>query len=130
MKWLGGIAIVVLSFFISLWIMNYFSPPCPQGERVALRGPYQKFPAPGVAYIASLPSWDALSDSSDNPTRSNVAVCESNRLLGPTHSIHQEIAEKGQGRFSHWKAVGFVFSSTDNSDPNLNGRQYWAVRPN
>ena len=50
------------------------------------------------------------------------------RALGPAHTGAGDVATKGQGKFSH-SGVGFYFSSSDNSDPNTNGHNYWAVRP-
>lgn len=127
MKWLLGAGVVATSFFFSLWTMNYFDPLCPKGEITLLNRPFQKFG--GTAYIALAPLFDNLSDSSNAPFRSNALVCEDDRPLGPGHSPHTDIGAKGKGRFSHWKDIGFVFSTSDNSDPNANGRTYWAVRP-
>jgi pectate lyase len=47
--------------------------------------------------------------------------------MGPAHSFHQEIRESGRGRFSHW-GTDLLFSTSDNSDPNTNGRSYQAIR--
>jgi hypothetical protein len=128
-RWIFAICIVVASFFVSLWTMNYFSPLCPQGTTLGVRGPFQKFGSSNKAYVAPLPTLDGISDSSDFPIRSDALLCEDNRLLGPAHSVHVDIGAKGQGRFSHWKDVGIIFSTTDGSDPNSNGRQYWVIRP-
>jgi len=46
--------------------------------------------------------------------------------LGPAHTFHAEIVKNGSGRFSHYEN-DVVFSSSDNSDPNLNGRVYALV---
>jgi hypothetical protein len=123
---LYGLAIVAASFFISLWTMDYVSPLCPQGEAVALKGPFSK---QGMfSYFAVAPPLGGLSDTVDAPKRSPLLICENNRVLGPSHTQHGDIAAKGGGRFSHW-GPGFYFSSSDNSDPNANGRNYWAVKP-
>ena len=126
MKWLYALGIVIASFFIALWAMNYLSPLCPQGRTVALSKPFQK--GEGASYYSAAPALVGISDSIETPLRSNVLVCENNRLLGPAHVGHAEVASKGGGRFSHWGA-GVVFSASDNSDPNVNGRSYWAVQP-
>jgi hypothetical protein len=120
-----GLAIVVTSFFISLWTMNYISPPCPQ-EAVTLKGNFIKQGA--LSFYAAVPPMSSLSDTVEAPKRSPFLVCENNRVLGPAHSSHGEIATKGGGRFSH-AGQGFYFSSSDNSDPNTNGRTYLIVRP-
>jgi hypothetical protein len=124
MKWLYALGIVAISFFASLWTMNYISPPCPQGRAIALSKPFQKWG--GLSYFAAAPDLAGLSDSTETPLRSNILVCENNRALGPAYSQHADIATNSGGSFSHWGA-GFVFSSTDGSDPTGNGRKYWAV---
>jgi hypothetical protein len=108
--------------------MDYLSPLCPEGGRLRLTGPFQKFGSFAFGYIAATPALDSVSDSPEAPMRSNTTVCEDNRMLGPGHSVHRDIGTKGQGRFSHWKDLGIVFSASDNSDPNTNGRSYWAVQ--
>ncbi len=62
-------------------------------------------------------------DSVDSPTRSSLRIYENGAPLGPAHSIHQDIMMKGGGRFSHWH-TDLRFSATDNSDPQINGRNY------
>ena len=43
--------------------------------------------------------------------------------LGPSGSPFEGIAEQGRGRFRHYKKR-LLFSTSDNSDPNANGRAY------
>ncbi|MCP5143943.1 MAG: class I SAM-dependent methyltransferase [Gammaproteobacteria bacterium] len=78
-----------------------------------------------MAYIESYCPADTL----DAPTRSRLCVFEDGLPLGPAHSMHADIRESGSGRFSHWDggATGLsclFFSSSDNSNPNTNGRRY------
>lgn len=120
----GAFAIVLASFFATLVLMNYLSPLCPQGETVLLNAPFAK-QGPLWFYTAA-PQLSGLSDTAEAPTRSPAVVCENNRPLGPAHTQHGEIAAKGSGRFSH-TGLGFYFSSSDNSDPNTNGRSYRVV---
>ena len=63
------------------------------------------------------------SDGVDKPRTSRLVVKEDGKPLGPAHSLHADIAETGGGRFSHWDSW-VVFSSSDNSDPRENGRNY------
>ena len=63
------------------------------------------------------------SDSMSDPAISSVRLTEGPRPLGPPHSLHQDIIEKGGGRFSNWNNW-LVFSASDNSDPRTNGRSY------
>ena len=123
---LFGLAIVIASFFISLWTMDYIFPPCPDGETLALKEPFRKQGA--LWFFADAPSLSGESDTAEAPKRSPFLVCENDRALGPGHTQHGDIATKGGGRFSH-AGSGFYFSSSDNSDPNTNGRNYWVVRP-
>jgi hypothetical protein len=122
---IGAFAIVLVSFFGTLFLLEYFAPSCPQGTAVDFKPPFQKVGS-GFAYVATIPSLEDRSDSAAAPARSNFLVCENGRRLGPPHSVHAEIAAKGNGRFSHWTS-SFIFSASDNSDPNTNGRRYWAV---
>ncbi|MBJ7413855.1 MAG: methyltransferase domain-containing protein [Niveispirillum sp.] len=61
----------------------------------------------------------------DSPVgnRSNTVLLEDGKPLGPAHALHQDIAQKGRGAFSHWQQ-GLWFSTSDNSNPNNNGREY------
>lgn len=67
--------------------------------------------------------------------RSDILLYEDGKLLGPGHAPHYHVAVLGLGRYAHWKGDNkdmrpvFVFSSSDNTDPNTNGRTYWAERP-
>ena len=69
----------------------------------------------------------------DDPTvergNSPVMIYEDGKRLGPAHSNFADISKLGHGRFSYWTGQGFVFSTSDGSDPNSNGRRYWAVVP-
>jgi len=62
-------------------------------------------------------------DSNESPTASSLRLIEQGVQIGIPHSLHAEIAEVGQGRFSHW-GNDLVLSSSDNSDPRTNGRSY------
>jgi hypothetical protein len=64
-------------------------------------------------------------EAKDSP----FVVYENDQPLGPAHAIHHEIETLGMGRFSHWKDLGIVFSTSDNSDPRTNERDYWVVLP-
>jgi hypothetical protein len=122
----AAFAVVLVSFYLTLFSLDYFAPPCPGGQAFELKGPFQKI-GTGSAFAAAAPSLENSSDSATEPTRSKFLVCENNHVLGPPHTPHQEIINKGKGRFSHFSGAGFTFSASDNSDPNTNGRRYWAV---
>jgi hypothetical protein len=61
--------------------------------------------------------------------RSTAYLCEGDLPLGPAHAQHGEIDTLGRGSFSHYSTYGFIFSTSDNSDPNKNGRTYMAIQP-
>jgi FkbM family methyltransferase len=73
-----------------------------------------RFPQPA-------PAGDAI-DRADAAT----IVMEDDRALGPGHSLHEDIRTIGRGRFSHW-GPGLYLSTSDNSNPNTNGRCYTAI---
>jgi hypothetical protein len=57
-------------------------------------------------------------------------MLEDGKPLGPAHALHHSIARDGGGRYSHWAGNTLLFSASDNSDPNANGRSYsieWTV---
>jgi 2-polyprenyl-6-hydroxyphenyl methylase/3-demethylubiquinone-9 3-methyltransferase len=86
------------------------------------RGRMWQIPAPHLS---------ALADSDGDPGgqhRSPVFVFEDDRQLALPHSLHDDIARRGAGRFSHWGDY-IYFSTSDGSDPNRNGRLYRLVYP-
>ena len=101
------------------------------GVKFPLRRPFVQFLSSGFAATAPDDLFANLADLADNNRRSTIELYENDKLLGPAHSDHADIAKVGLGRFSHWNNNGalFVFSSSDNSDPQTNGRAYWAVLP-
>jgi hypothetical protein len=125
LKGVGAFAIVLVSFFGTFFFLEYLAPSCPQGTAVEFKPPFQMVGS-GFAYFATVPTLEGRADNDATPTRSAFLVCENGHRLGPPHTVHGDIIAKGKGRFSHW-LFGFIFSASDNSDPNTNGRRYWAV---
>jgi hypothetical protein len=64
-------------------------------------------------------------DSPEASTSSTI-ILEDDRVLGPAHSLHDDIRTQGRGRFSHWRSE-IYFSTPDGTDPNTNGRCYTAI---
>lgn len=64
----------------------------------------------------------------DRMERSRLMLLENGKPL-KAHQAHAAIHREGLGRFSHWGAQGLLFSSSDNSDPRTNGREYKVVYP-
>jgi hypothetical protein len=64
-------------------------------------------------------------DTYYDTTRSRVRLSENGQRLGPPHSLHAHIREQGNGLYSHWAPPHYMlFSTSDNSDPNTNGKTY------
>jgi hypothetical protein len=96
---------------------------------VQLMRPFERHGPAASSLDASVRRYSALADDEENPNskRSPFVIYENGVQLGPGHSNYSEIFNLGRGRFAHWASQGFVFSASDNSDPNTNGRYYWAV---
>jgi hypothetical protein len=128
-------AAVVIAIYLSLalWLKYSYVDLRPKGQEVVLLiRPFERFGTSRIGVIAR--NWIPAikfddADSADNNNRSPMVVYENQRLLGPAHSVHADIAQIGMGRYSHWVGQGFVLSASDNTDPNLNGRAYWAALP-
>jgi hypothetical protein len=87
----------------------------------------------GLAYLAPLDVgersfYSVLFDASNSPVRSKLTLFENGVPLGPAHSLHQEIRQRGLGRYSHW-GNSVIFSTSDRSDPRSNGRTYAIETP-
>ena len=125
---------IVAYFSLAARSIHSYVDFTPKGKIVfRIYRPYEKFGDSKLAAIAhewtQVGSLNDIADSADNNQRSPILIYEDDRLLGPPHSEHADIANLGMGRYSHWKGQGYVFSASDNSDPNLNRRSYWVVIP-
>jgi SAM-dependent methyltransferase len=80
-------------------------------------------PGGGHCWIARAPAGTPPGDGIDDNDRSQVKLLEDGVPLGPLHSHHADIRSFGQGRFSHW-GDSLLLSTSDNSDPRVNGRVY------
>lgn len=85
-----------------------------------LTGPF--LPVGGVAWKATQKS-ATLADTPDAPRRSTLLLWEDNAPLAYPHGRIHDIVEYGHGRYSHGND-GIIFSTSDNSDPNTNGKKY------
>jgi hypothetical protein len=132
------IALMAVYLMIAGWLkITYVSPfeskaePAVAGQKFLLRRPFVRFL--GSDFSVSVPDerFAELADTVDNDYRSNIEIYEDGRKLGPAHSVHADVAKIGHGLFSHWRfnSAIFLFSSSDNSDPQTNGRAYWVVKP-
>ncbi|QIG92798.1 hypothetical protein [Bradyrhizobium sp. 6(2017)] len=97
----------------------YLIPPTPI-EHHRIRGMMRHYQ--GHAYLVPFKHFDS-------PLK-HAHLYEDDRLLGPANTPQQEIIDKGAGRFWLYRDEGnyfgsvLMFSSSDNTDPNTNGRKY------
>ncbi|MEO1135262.1 MAG: radical SAM protein [Pseudomonadota bacterium] len=89
------------------------------GGPVALDGPFHNLGE--NAWIAK--GGPQQGDNETDPFRSNVCLYEDGQRLTAAHQHIDAIKLGGEGRFSHWGSA-IIFSTTDGSDPNVNGRNY------
>jgi hypothetical protein len=132
LKIAGGAAIFALSFFVTLYLMDIYAPErvakqAPT-ESVTLKPPFQPISGSKFAFIASADSFNHLTDTPTEPERSPFMLYENDKKLGPPHSSYNSVVQTGEGRFIHWIHHGFIFSASDNSNPNTNGRSYRVTR--
>jgi hypothetical protein len=62
-----------------------------------------------------------------DPALWQVELLEDGKPLGPSGALHDHIRTRGRGAWSHWNfglRTQVLFSTSDNSDPNENGRKY------
>jgi hypothetical protein len=122
----GGVAIVALFFFGTLHVMDIYEAR--RIESITLRPPFQPIAESKFAFVAAPDGFNQLADTPTDPERSPFLLYEDDRKLGPSHSSYKSVVTIGNGRFLHWINNGFIFSASDNSDPNTNGRSYRLVR--
>jgi hypothetical protein len=65
---------------------------------------------------------------SNQRTIDRIELYEDGSLLGPNNSLRVEIGSEGAGRYL-LEQNNLFFSSSDNSDPRVNGRQYMVAIP-
>jgi hypothetical protein len=125
---LAALVLGAVYFPLALWLKySYVPPKLPPGAIQMMVRSFNRYSGGGFAFRYQANTYQSEADSEAAPSRSPMVIYEDGKPLGPAHSLHTSVVKDGNGRFSHWGG-GFVFSSSDNSDPNLNGRQYWIAR--
>jgi hypothetical protein len=100
-----------------------FTPFAPS---VLLPGPFAA--DAGCAWRIAAPELARFADTDEYPYRSMLSLLENGMPLRQAHAAQADVRRMGEGRFSHWDDA-IVFSTSDNTDPNENGRRYdlaWA----
>lgn len=77
----------------------------------------------GYCWIASVPHLFDIADDEERPTYSNLRMLENGNQLSFAHAPHVTIQKAGVGRYKHWQDK-LYFSTSDNSNPNINGHRY------
>ena len=117
--WGLRLLIVVTLVTIGFWLFGQRTETVFEGSAVQ--------PVRGYLYVVPLktknPFLEMANDSNSDPADSRARLYERHAELGPAHSLHEDIATLGRGRFSHWQDK-LYFSASDNSDPRTNGRSY------
>lgn len=86
-----------------------------------LPGPFEHLGGP--VWRAALPDLSALADTDQDPMRSPLRLLEDGQWLSYAHCHFPSLQRFGLGRYRH-RGDSVLFSSSDNSDPNTNGRRY------
>ena len=77
----------------------------------------------GKTWSINLKQLKHFADTQDNPYRSTLFLFENDKLLNSGHSVHTDILNIGAGLYSHWDEY-LYFSTSDGSNPNINGYKY------
>ncbi len=136
-KLISALAVVATLYLpLATWLKYTYvdrSPMTKGSMSVVFERPFE---VDGHAFTVRIKRWlpfsvsfAGLADDELDNERSPVLLYEDGVLIGPAHASYADIRDIGMGRFSHWTKQGFIFSSSDNSDANANGRHYWAVLP-
>jgi hypothetical protein len=129
----AAVIYVVFVLIASVVASHEVFPPWPPGNPVRLLGfkkmPEKTLPNGGVAYFTGADHFSAFADDDANAQKSPLVLYEDDKPLGPNHSVHYDVEKIGLGRYTHWNGLGILFATSDNSDPNKNGRAYFVVLP-
>ena len=99
-------------------------PTKPIRRKKIVLGPYTR--EQGLAWVTALPADLIEGDTPKALMRSPMLLFEDGAALGPPHTMHDIIRRFGGGAYSHW-GKSLLFSTSDDSDPNTNGRTYIAT---
>ncbi|MEY6432690.1 class I SAM-dependent methyltransferase [Thioalkalicoccus limnaeus] len=101
---------------------NYWDEVRTHQTRIELPRPFRH--RQGLAWEAPLPAFRDQADDLGHPRRSRLMLFEGDKPVGFAHQTHADIERRGGGRYSHWSDQ-LIFSTTDGTDPNANGRRYF-----
>ncbi len=88
---------------------------------LAFRADLQRYESEGVLFESRLTSWRPMVES-------KLVLFEGGKALGPSHSFLERVRGGGRGAYSH-RGTALHFSTSDNTDPRTNGREYRVSYP-
>ncbi len=118
------VILLILFALCGSWVLVVYPPGWVKHAYVDVRPPFEH--GRGFEYRVHVP--DSIESDEHAPGASPLLVLEDGVRLGPAHSLQQGVAGTGQGAFCHRGGI-LHFSTSDNSDPNTNGRRYTVEFP-
>lgn len=100
---------------------NWLSEAKSKRKELLLSGPYLKEGSNG--WLIRLPELRHVSGEAGRPNHSSLRLLENGEMLTYAHAPLVTIRVFGGGRYRHDREM-LYFSTSDNSDPNRNGRRY------
>jgi hypothetical protein len=122
--------VVTLAFLFEVGVAIWSPRLEPPFGMKVLRGPFHR--ERGNAYLAKVILPSVRADEEGNMNQSTLQLFENDYLLGPQHISSDDIANEGDGLYLFWRSDSgkwIIFSTSDNSDPNTNGRTYRIFDP-
>lgn len=128
-RWIVGLAATAAYVVFAEGSRRAFVDPAPKGKVVIqLFRPFTMYGKVAATNSLAINELREFADDDDvNDCRSPVVIYENGRPLGPAHSSFSDIRDYGMGRFFFGRRQGLFFTASDDSDPNTNGRTYWAA---
>ena len=111
------------------WLKHsYVEPPKSAGVVFRLDRPLFKARGSEIAFAVNDSSLDYLSDTVQSGPGLRLCCMRTHVPWTRAHR-HADIRKYGHGWFSRRAGTGFIFSSSDSTNPRSRGRTYWAVIP-
>jgi len=127
-RWAYASIILFLVYFPAAYLLQKsYRPPSPDA-RHQLVPPFISTGS-GLSYIA-YDHWFFRPKDVDD--KSQILLFEDDKSLGPITS-EDDVYGLGHGRYARVQdgnGAKFVFSSSDGTNPAVNGRRYWVARSN
>ncbi|WP_431204224.1 hypothetical protein ACQ86E_03595 [Bradyrhizobium betae] len=121
MRVLSAVVAMLVAYAPAVLILNRR----PQPDGTILSAPFVRYDNSN-AFMTYPVIPGATADDKDHREQSTLILYEDDKPLGPAHSTNRDVLVEGGGRYLFWhhNANMLLFSTSDNSDPNTNGRTY------